>query len=89
MATERAEMLERIRKIRERAARDPRSAEGRTAANLARSLMERHGITAAELRPPVPARTMPARPPRPPRPALPIRVDLDLGGFRIRWSGKL
>lgn len=89
---ERPALLERIRKLQDRAKRDPRSAEGRTAANLARTLMKTHGITAAELRPPAPARTIPPRPPGPPRPPrrpVPLTLDLDLGGIKIHWERKL
>jgi len=87
-AAERAELVAKVRKLRERAAADP-GPEGRTAGNLARTLARRHKITAAELYGGRGRVESPTRPPRPPRPALPIRVDLDLGGFRIRWSGKL
>jgi len=89
VTAERAAALERIRKLRARAEAEGRSAEGRTAGNLARTLARRHKITAAELYGGRGRVESPTRPPRPPRPALPIRVDLDLGGFRIRWSGKL
>lgn len=91
--SDRAALLERIRKLRARATAD-RGPEGRTAGRLARELMHDNGITAAELNPPKPSRSTRATPTITPRPRarrapLPVSVDLDLGGIRIRWSGKL
>jgi Protein of unknown function (DUF2786) len=90
---ERPALLERIRKLQDRAKRDPRSAEGRTAASLARTLMQTHGITERELRPAAPERTIPpARTDgrrRPPRAPVPVSLDLDLGGIKIHWEKRL
>lgn len=84
--TERAELIAKVRKLRERAAADP-GPEGRTAGNLARTLARRHKLTAAELYAP----RRPATPPKPAirRQAIPVGLDLNIAGIRIRWDGKL
>lgn len=87
MSSERDELIARVRKLRERAAADP-GPEGRTAGALASRLARRHKLTADELhgprRPPEPARPAPKR-----RASIPVAVDLNIAGFRVRWDGKL
>jgi hypothetical protein len=88
---ERADVIARVRKLRERAAADP-GREGRTAGDLARKLIREHKLTAAELyappRAPEPARRPPMSPARR-RPVIPVALDLNIAGIRIRWDGKL
>jgi hypothetical protein len=84
--TARDDLIARIRKLRERAATDA-GAEGRTAGNLARTLMREHRIRESDLRPPRPP--APPKPPRPPRRPFPVALDLNIAGIRIKWDGKL
>lgn len=87
----RAQVIARIRKLRERG--DYRgddvnfAAEATNARRLARELMEQHGITAADLKPPRPSR--PLERPVPRRAGVPVRLDLNFGPIRIHWSGNL
>lgn len=84
--TDREQLLERIRKLRERARRDV-GAEARSARNLARTLMREHGITAADLEltdaPHIHVERAPAN--APPRKArIPVKVRVNVLGFDIR-----
>lgn len=92
---EREQLLERIRKLVDRAKRDA-GAEARSARNLARVLMERHGITAADLEltdaPHVHFETtrhagVEGGPTRPAKKSRPIPVRVKVGkGIEIRFE---
>lgn len=90
--SERDELIARVRKLRARAAADP-GREGRTAGDMARKLTREHKLTPAELyeAPRAPAAARPAPKPTPARrrPVIPVALDLNIAGIRIRWDGKL
>jgi Protein of unknown function (DUF2786) len=87
MAADRAQVIERIRKLLARARADA-SAEARSAANLAGVLMRQHGIHAADLEVtdgPHVHFAVEHKPERPPAPTGAIPVRVKIAGLEIRF----
>ena len=96
------ELVARVRKLRERGTYRGDdvnlAAEATNARRLAAELMRRHRLTERDFAPSraprAPERPVstprPAGPlARPPRRRVPVRLDLDFAGIKIKWEGEL
>ena len=81
----REQLVEQLRKMRNLAQRAAGTPEGVAARRKLRELMQLHGITVDDLKPPREFRDRPVAKPRPPA-STPVSFTLKIGDVRIRWK---
>lgn len=82
----REQLVEQLRKMRNLAQRAAGTPEGLAARRKLRELMQLHGITVDDLKPPAAPKSSQVRTSTQSRPATPVSFTLKIGDVRIRWK---